>query len=1299
MSDSKNNKINGDNVNFSSANGSSANGSTSSSEISNEEKLFSEVSWKLVETYFKDKRRLVQHQINSFENFIEKSIPKIIENIGNINIKLNYDKKYNKFSTVYNMKIENIYISKPVIVGSDHLRKPLYPKDARLRNLTYSSPLFCDISHEIINYDFAGGKEYVQKINGIKKVNLGKIPIMLQSKYCILSDKTPTTLREMGESNNDYGGYFIVSGSEKVLLYQERICENRVFIFPIKKTANISYSQIAYINSVSQKDSFIRRKCQVKLISNTKTGESGPIYVSIPKCFNIDIPLFILFRALGINSDKDILKHIIYDLDDLDVFREVESEDFKTNLNNYKNIDINKNMNTEKVIKMLNFLRPSIEEGASVQSQLVALQYLSNHVSFKIRGAEFMSEEKKIVYVLNILKENLLPHLGDSIKKKMYFIGYMIERISKVHFTPEENRSEVYDDRDSFINKRVTNCDDLLSTLFRPNLKRMIYELKKTIEKKLEQIQKIQQKNYDEISHEIIKRFNSSDIERALRYALATGNWGSKSDPSVVGKKGIAQVLRSISPMDTLSHLRRLNAPISRDGGSVEPHKLHNTQWGVIDPMESPEGGSIGIVKNFALLAYCTESTDPNVIYSTLEEMGVKLLENIESYELIGATKVFVNGDFVGIHQKPVNYVSKMRNLRRNAILNIYTSVVFNIDKNEVHINTEGGRLARPYYIVNNAKTANNANQENSKVAIMDSNIRDVIETYVFERDNGKLPDDITKRLNWDNLIISAVDSKTSTKSTQKENEIDTVSVINVNKPIIEYIDVEELDMCMVAMTYADILNNKRSNKTFYNYTHCEIEVSTIMGVITATIPFPERNQGTRVIFYDSQGKQGVGLYRSNYKDRMDTMGHVLNYPQRPLTNTRYSKILGYNDIPAGQNPIVAIACHSGYNQEDSLIFNQSAIDRALFNSNYYKTFVDSEKKNQSSLDEEKFCRPEKFNPDGSLKTASMRGSYEHLDENGFAKVGSVVKKDDVIIGKVIPQKITSNNSIRFKDSSTRVKKGNDGVIDRVYSDLNGDGYRFCKVKIRIERSLTIGDKFTSRAGQKGTIGMTFPQEDMPFTASGIVPDMIASPFAFPKRMTIGQLAESVLSKISAVNGHESDATAFNGNDLNELTEALGKLDFHSQGVETFYDGKTGQQIRARIFVGPTFYHRLKHMVKDKIHSRTTGPYQLLTRQPTEGRNALGGLRLGEMERDVLLAHGATQFLKERTFDNSDKFMVYVCKRCGMIAVANPSKDIYKCTYCKHKSTGFAQVQIPYASKLFMHELMALGVSPRFDVQ
>ena len=1254
--------------------------SSESSESSNRDeferksKLTNELSWRVIGSYFSDKRRLVQHHIDSYERFIESIIPNILKNIGNITIYKNFDNKHMKFKTTYEMQIHNTYISKPVVIDINQKHKPLLPADARLRKISYSSHLYCDIKHKITNHNFETGKSEIEELPDINKVSIGKIPIMLQSKYCILSDKTSATIQEMGESIGDYGGYFIISGSEKVMVYQERICENRVFIFPVKKTSNISYSHIAHINSTSQHDSFVRKKCQLKLISNRKTRESGPLYVSIPG-FKVDIPLFIIFRALGTISDKEIVDYIIYNEE-------------KSNPKS-----ISRTYDSPYSKRMIMFLKPSIESASQIRSQLIALEYLSKHLSFRIRNVDKMSHEAKIVYILNILKENLLPHLGNNIRKKLYYLGYMVNRIVRIYFSP--NQKNEYDDRDSFINKRISTCNDLLSTLFRPNLKRMMYDLEKTINKKLDQ------KSYDDISYEIIKRLKSSDIERSLKYALATGNWGSKSDTRVVGKKGIAQVLRRISYMDTISHLRRLNAPISREGGSVEPHKLHNTQWGIVCPHESPDGGNIGLVKNFALSANITESMSSEIIYSSLVDMGVKILDYINpSMEgiHINSTMVFVNGDFVGIHPKPNEYVKRLKQMRRDAILNVFTSIAWNIKYNKIDINTDSGRVTRPLFIVKENKYSDKKIQQNNELALFESNIVDM---YGIDEKNISKPvidsSDVVPVI-WDNLILNnKIEFRTSENQNKNTNQDENKSITitqTIDRPIIEYIDAQEADTCMIAMNYTDIYNNKRDNDTFYNYTHMEIHPTLIMGAIASTVPFANRNQGARVIFYCAQGKQGVGIYATNYKDRMDTMGHILNYPQKPLVNTRYSKILGFDRLPSGQNAIVAVACYSGYNQEDSLIFNKSSIDRGLFQSDYYKTFTDSEKKNQSSLDEEKFCNPTKFNPDGTLRTSGMRGSYEHLDENGFPKIGARVKKDDVIIGKVIPQKMTANSSVRFKDASTRVKTGNDGIIEQVYTGLDGDGYRFCKVKIRIDRTLTIGDKFTSRAGQKGTIGMMFPQEDMPFTSSGIVPDIIMSPFAFPSRMTQGQLIESVLSKISAIKGHESDATAFNGTDINELTKVLGNLGYESKGYEILYNGKTGQQIRSKIFMGPVYYHRLKHMVKDKIHSRTTGPYQLLVRQPTEGRNALGGLRLGEMERDVLLAHGAVQFLKERTFDCSDKYYVWIDKETGMISPVNPEKNIYKSLYSDNQ-TRFAKVQLPYASKLFIQELMSMHINPR----
>lgn len=385
-------------------------------------------------------------------------------------------------------------------------------------------------------------------------------------------------------------------------------------------------------------------------------------------------------------------------------------------------------------------------------------------------------------------------------------------------------------------------------------------------------------------------------------------------------------------------------------------------------------------------------------------------------------------------------------------------------------------------------------------------------------------------------------------------------------------------------------------------------------------------------------------------------------------------------------------------NQEDSLIFNQSAIDRGLFTSMYYRTYKDSEKKNQASLEEERFCKPVKYNANGTLRTAGTKSSsYDLLDENGFVKIGSHVKGGDVIIGKVVPLKNTSESGPKFKDASTTVAENSSGVVDWVYVNRDSDGYQFAKVRIRSERIPNVGDKFSSRFGQKGTVGQIYPQEDMPTTAEGITPDLIVNPHAIPSRMTIGQLLECVIGKASAVNGFECDASPFSSDAVDtpdKLAEVLKSAGFKAYGTETLYNGTNGNRIKTNIFIGPTYYQRLKHMSKDKLHARGTGPLQLLTRQPPEGRKRDGGFRFGEMERDCMLGHATQGFLKERMFNSSDKFAFYVCNECGRVAVANPSNNLYKCLYCPD-SNDFSQVQAPYAAKLFFQELQSMAIDVR----
>ena len=396
-------------------------------------------------------------------------------------------------------------------------------------------------------------------------------------------------------------------------------------------------------------------------------------------------------------------------------------------------------------------------------------------------------------------------------------------------------------------------------------------------------------------------------------------------------------------------------------------------------------------------------------------------------------------------------------------------------------------------------------------------------------------------------------------------------------------------------------------------------------------------------------GKQAMGIFLTNYVQRLETMSNVLYYPQKPLATTRSMEYLKFRELPAGQNAIVAIAVYSGYNQEDSVIMNQSAIDRGLFRSLFYRTYTDQEKR-IGMTNVESFERPMR---DDTLRV--KRGTYDKIDDDGLIAPGVRVTGDDIIIGKTAPiapdaeelgQRTKSHTK---RDVSTPLRGTERGIVDRVLVTTNQDGLRFVKVRMRTTKVPQIGDKFASRHGQKGTIGITYRQEDMPFTREGIVPDLIINPHAIPSRMTIAHLIECQLSKVAALKGFEGDATPFTDVTVDSVSKLLRGHGYQSRGFEIMYNGHTGRKLVAQIFLGPTYYQRLRHMVDDKMHARARGPVQILTRQPVEGRARDGGLRFGEMERDCMVAHGASAFLKERLFEVSDPFRVHVCDICGLM--------------------------------------------------
>jgi len=1421
-------------------------------------------TWDVIDTFFKQDNILIEHHLNSFNYFMNTELQSIVREDefnpakNKIYNKDSWDEETKSYTEWYQISFGKIYISKPVLYDSPN--KPMYPYEARLRKLTYGGNLYIDIHHETIR---TNGNNEVHPT--LEKYPCGRLPIMVGSKYCVLSEQNNMTKMDMGEGIYDYGGYFIVKGSEKVIISQEKKCENKICVFKQKGTQT-KYSDTAEISCVHPNNPSNISPVWIKMKAKEESYGGNVIRVKLRR-LKQDIPLIIIFRALNFISDKSIVELIVYDI---------------SNENNNAIMDL---------------LKASIEEAKPIQSQKIALEYLSKYIT-GIQTQKYQNNKQKLIYTFDVLCNELFPHVGTSPIKKGYFLGYMVNKLLKCNLGLTN-----YDDRDSFLNKRVETSGYLMAELFRAYFGKFVKELKTICDKDM------MAGRFSELPQNLSKKLKPNSIENDIKYALGTGNWGLKNQAK--SKKGIAAVLQRLTYLGTISNMRRIVAPVDKNGKLTDPRKLHCTQFGVICPFETPEGGSVGIVKNMALTCQITIPCTAEPIKSCLDEFGVVSLEGVKPTDIFDSVKVFVNGDWYGQSFSPKILVDKLKALRRNGTINPFISIAWYIQYNEIQIWTDGGRLCRPLYIVKDNKLK-------------------ITNTFVDEM--------IAKKLQWKNLI--KINNQNSL-----ENELDNNEIIN-DDAIIEYVDVNEADTLMIAMSKDNLIENKSSNYSFYLYTHCEIHPSMILGVLACNIPFPDHNQAPRNLYQGAMGKQAMGIYSTAFKERMDTMAHILHYPQKPLVNTEPSKYVHSDDLPSGQMPIVAIACYTGYNQEDSLIFNQSAIDRGLFSSSFYRTYMDEEKKNSATLEDEKFCKPQKFYQNGKVYTEKMSfGSYDKLDANGFVKVDSYVDGNDIIIGKVTMLKDTIEGEPKARDLSTSLRANESGIIDKVYKNSNGDGYNFVKVRVRSDRIPEIGDKFAcfrknidvltnkgwkkiididkedlvcildpktdnisyeqplkthcydyngkmyklksqlveltvtpnhrmwikkrsrkdgkeylndfqfmnaedcfgrrlkykktvenfepknwigdtftipeyidghnhlrkeiivnindwivffgiwlaegwsskstvffaahkqrvkdalnpvienmgfklairksdinywsisnvqlasymeqfsvgainkyfpewvwdlnktqarlfiesmmlgdgyvnksnanmyytssikmaddlcrlclhagwsshmrlldgrvagtttqvsdgrtitsttdnytitiiktklepevnhghkntqngqseewehyegtvhcltvrtgvfmvrengkpvwtgnSRHGQKGTIGLTYSQEDMPYTKDGVIPDIIMNPNAIPKRMTIAQLIECVFGKVGAVSGTELDATPFRKVTVENITEIMEKMGYNGTGTELLYNGKTGEQIQAAIFIGPTFYYRLKHLVEDKQH-------------------------------------------------------------------------------------------------------------------
>lgn len=1108
-------------------------------------------TWKLVKEWVQEKDGLVRHQIDSFNDFITNGIRDIIDNESRISV------QHDAYS--YTINFSNPFIGKPAVIESDRSLRPIYPKDCRLRDLSYESPVFIDIQEIITN----GATQRAEIVNH-KRVMIAKMPVMLRSSLCHLSDLSKSERVSRGECAWDRGGYFIIKGNERVLISQMRGIYNRILVLKNKKSSKYLFS--ASMRSISTSTA------HSVLVSCNLTNDADDLLFSLPYVKD-PIPFGVVFTALTGSLPENMVELIFPGgLESWGVsrknpaFREIE-----------------------------HIIACDKKKSAEIGDYEESLDYIGSCSLYAVR------KDGRSNYARQVVKHEMFPHLMKSDPPEGK-VNLLCAFARKLLLTYTGIRS--VDDRDDFQLKRIDSPGQLCADLFRTLFKRFSNSIILYLEKK-----KI--RSPDAIS--FITRL--SLITKGLMYCFQTGNWGVRKGNYI--RQGVSQVLSRLTFGATLSHMRRIAIPAAKEGRNSKMRQIHGSQIMFVCNVESPEGQGCGVVLNLSLLTTISNSVPHYLIIEQIKR-AMRLCSEAATTDAADTFySVYLNGTWIGKTRSPTRVEKILNTLSETCKIPQGVSVTVDEFERELRICSDGGRLLRPILCTK------------------------------------KITEVGSDNLSWE------------------EAE---------NIGLIQWIDNSQAAQSQISFGSTAPLKDAR-------YT--EIHPSLMMGVMGGMIPFPDHSQAPRNAFQASMGKQAMSMFALNLHQRADTCVHVLDYVQKPLVSTKAAEIMGFSDMPSGINAIVAIAAYTGMNQEDSVIINQSAIERGLFRATTYKTHTAEEKKEGSYQYYKLGIVPHEYRKSGF--------DYSKLDDTGVIRMrdkrgnSTRVDRDTVLVGKLFIQSTKNSTPQTCTDCSLVAKKGEDGFVDRIETSTTPDGYRMVKVIVRKSRIPEIGDKCASRSAQKATIGMVYRQEDMPFTASGMVPDLIINPHAMPSRMTINQLLECALGKTCLAKGTFGDCTAFSSPDIaRKVAVELQRLGY-DDCTEQLYNGFTGEPLDAKIMMGPTYYQRLKHLVSDKMHARACGMVTTLMRQPPEGRSRNGGLRVGEMETWSQLAAGCSRFLKERLFDCSDAYEVIVCKKCGTIA-NHPTL----CAACK--TDDVRRVNMPYSCKLLFQELQCVGIKLKLDV-
>ncbi|XP_020237870.1 DNA-directed RNA polymerases IV and V subunit 2 [Cajanus cajan] len=1132
---------------------------------------------------------LISHQINSYNHFVAIGLQQTFDSFGDLVITPGFDpskKGDNEHYRYASVKFGKVKLEKPMFWGGEGNAQEfkMLPRHARLQRMTYASKIKIEVNVQVyvpkkVRSDkFKTGKEEFLDREILKEddreIIIGRLPVMVKSDLCWMNGA------EKYDCEFDHGGYFLIKGAEKTFIAQEQLYLKRLWVL------NSPGWVIAY------KSQMKRNRMVVKLVGNSGGSEetdNGDMSLTV-YFLSVEIPVWILFFALGVSSDREVVDLIGCGSDDARI----------------QNI-------------LFASVRDADEKCGSYRRGKFAVQYLES----KVKGVQFPPSES----IQECLEMYVFPGIK-GLNRKARFLAYMVKGLLLAYTGRRK-----CDNRDDFRNKRLELANELLDRELKVHIAHARKRMAKALQRDLYGDREVRP-----IEHYL----DASIITNGLQRAFSTGAW-SHPYKRMERISGVVANVGRTNPLQTMAELRRTRQQVQYTGKVGDARYPHPSHWGKVCFLSTPDGENCGLVKNLAVTGLVSTNVldTSESILPKLLECGMEELVDDTSTRLGNKDKIFLNGDWVGVCADSSSFVAELRSRRRRNEMPHQVEIKRDQSQHEVRIYSDAGRILRPLLVVGNLL---------------------------------KIKDFKSERYSFQSLL---------------------------DRGVIELIGPEEEEDCTTAWG-VQYLFGKEGKRTA-EYTHCELDMSFLLGLSCSLVPFANHDHARRVLYQSQKhSSQAIGFSTVNPLIRVDTLSHQLHYPQRPLFRTMTSDSLGKAELCQkellpkaefynGQNAIVAVNVHLGYNQEDSLVMNRASLQRGMFRSEHVRSYK-SEIENKDSS--EKKRKPEDIVNFGKLQ--SKIGRVDSLDDDGFPYVGANLQSGDIIIGRCAES--GADNSVKLKHTER-------GYVQKVVLSSNDEGKNFAVVSLRQVRSPVLGDKFSSMHGQKGVLGFLECQENFPFTRQGIVPDIVINPHAFPSRQTPGQLLEAALGKGIACGGKLRYATPFSTPSVDAITDQLHSAGFSRWGNERVYNGRTGEMVRSLIFMGPTFYQRLHHMSEDKVKFRNTGPVHPLTRQPVADRKRFGGIKFGEMERDCLIAHGASANLYERLFTLSDSSQIHICSKCKNVAnvILRPVSGGRKIRgpHCRHCDSAdeIVVANVPYGAKLLCQELFSMGINLKFETQ